>query len=655
MMYHIRAKLAMLAAAEAPRLVLFAPVLLGLGILSCLLPRAEPPVWIAPALLVGGGLVAWAGRRHWPVLVLAAALLLLGAGHGAARLRILAVAGPIPAAGARPVTVSGVVAEVEHQPGGDRVVIRDPWIQGLRKPPRSVRLRFSRPAPPIGAKIRVRAVLMPPPAPALPGAHDFQRDLWFQGIGAIGFALGEATVVGAAPVDASLWLQKLRADLARRIGAAVPGPSGQVLVALFAGVRDGIPEEINEDLRDSGLYHMLSISGLHIAMVAGIGFALARLLLLLIQPWALTAPVKKYAAVAALLVTLAYMILVGVSAPTLRSVVMVALGMLAIVVDRSPFSLRLLAVAATLVLVMQPEALLGASFQMSFAAALALIAGFEALETRSWWRLKPDGWLARGGRIALALAVTSLLASLATAPYAWYHFQRLQLYGIVANMIAVPLSSVWVMPLGLLGYPLLAADAEAWAYVPAGWGMDLILWLAKTVAAWPGAAITLPVLPPLGLGLMSAGLLLLCLLRTRLRLAGLVLILAGGATYPLVQTPQILADSGRRLLAVAEPGGHAFSRTTGYQAEVWRRTLQIEKPPRLTGGGRSFGKGIGPCAPGEALWRLKPFRLVLCGRGRPQIFDETRAQTLSARWDGAAWRIATVQAERGRRPWVGKE
>jgi competence protein ComEC len=292
-----------------------------------------------------------------------------------------------------------------------------------------VTLRAASEALPVGSWVRLPAVLNPPPAPAMPGAFDFARQAWFDRLGGVGYAVGRPEAI-AAPVgeDGAGWrlrVEGLRQRLNERIQAALPGPAGAVAAALMTGDRGAIPEELVEAMRDSGLAHLLSISGLHIGLVWTLLFFAVRAGLALAEPVALRWPVKKWAAAAALAGAFAYLLISGAEVPTQRAFLMTALVTLAILCDRSALSMRLVAWAAGAILLLTPEALLSASFQLSFAAVVALVAAYEVLAPRLA-RLRADSGTAR--RIGLYLAgvcLTTFVAGLATAPFGLFHFTRL--------------------------------------------------------------------------------------------------------------------------------------------------------------------------------------------------------------------------------------
>ena len=284
-----------------------------------------------------------------------------------------------------------------------------------------------------------------------------------------------------------------------RIASTVGGAEGGVIGAFLTGQQTAIPDHVMDDFRASGLAHLLSISGIHVSLVAALVFFPVRALLALIEPVALNWPIKKIAAVAAVAGAFAYMLLVGSPVPTERSVLMTSLAMLAILLDRNPLSMRLIAFAAAVVILKEPDSVMGASFQMSFGAVVALISAYEVI-SGPWAGVRRNmGWFGRIWLHLAGIAVTSVIATLATMPFSLYHFQQIQYYGVIANMIAVPVTSVWVMPFGLISYLAFPFGLEEWPLTVMGWGVTVILETARIVAAFPGSTKLVPAMPPWGL------------------------------------------------------------------------------------------------------------------------------------------------------------
>ena len=466
--------------------------------------------------------------------------------------------------------------------------------------------------------------------------------------------------------------------------ARLPDTDGAVAATLMTGVPSAIPEGDREAFRASGLAHLLAVAGLHIGAVMGLAFGLTRAVLACSERTALFWPTKQVAAGAALVAGGFYMVLTGMHVPILRSFAMAALVTLAALLGRRAVSVRGLALAAVALIVLEPQEVPGASFQMSFSAVLALIAGYEAL--RSWLRrLHGDGalWRRVAGHLA-ALALTSLLAGGASAPFGAYHFGRFQLYFVFANMIAVPITALWVMPLGLLSLPLMPLGVEGPVLDAMGWGVRAVVLIARNVTAWPMAVLPVPHMP--GWGLASVGLALpwLGLWRTpRLRLLGLLPLALGLASPWLVPPPDLLMAADGKLIGVRAgsvmmveqvPGASRFTR------DAWLQFWAVGESSHLPYEGTAWDRRIACTA--ESCWlsirpdaapallvrgRAPPDcqRAVVilsleAARGRcpgPRLVDRVtaRIQGSVAIWlesDGA--RLLTDRMTRGDRPWVPK-
>jgi competence protein ComEC len=548
------------------------PVLLGLGVAVYFALSTEPAAWMAPLALVlcvlGGERSQGDGGR---ALFRAGAA--FAAGLTLAQAWSLGVAAPVVQRPLGPLVVEGRVRAVEPQDRGWRVVLDDLTLAEIKgaETPERVRIRLhadeAKGGPPKpGTRLSVLAKLLPPPEPVAPGAFDFARRLWFERIGAVGYALGPVTPLATratSPLDAaSLALAASRAAIGARLIAAEPLRDGPLAAALVTGDRRAVPDAVQEDLRASGLAHLLAISGLHMSMVGGFLFLVIRGGLALWPRVALTLPIKKLAALAALVACLGYLGISGANVPAQRAFVMTGLVFLAILVDRTALSMRTVALAAGLVLVLAPWSLLGPSFQMSFGAATALVAAYEVLWPRlGAWRAERAGGPGRAALAYLAgVAFTTLVASAATLPFAAYHFHRVAPHGVVANLLAVPLMGFWVMPWTLLSLVLMPLGLEHWGIWMAGWGLEGIVATAHWVAAWPGSNATVPAGPAWALGLATFGGLWLCLWRRRWRLLGLIPLAAGLAVPWLVPQPDLLISRAGVLTAVrAESGALLFS------------------------------------------------------------------------------------------------
>jgi len=574
----VSARAETLSAAQRDRWPLWTPVLFGTGIAIYFALRFEPSQLWAASALAGSLGVVWAFRHAVFARVVFVALALTAAGFFVAQQQTHWVAAPVLQKPIRAALVTGQVIQLERGLKGPRVILGNPVVRRLAPAatPDRIRLRLRRAENVgVGDRISVLARLSPPSAPAMPGAYDFQRRAWFAQIGGVGFALGhvkpaEDTANGVG--TATIKLAMLRQAMADRIRSVLPGESGAIAAALIVGDRSAIPEDTVQALRDSGLAHLLAISGLHLGLVATILFFGVRLILAVYEPIALRLPIKKIAAIAALAGAFIYLLLAGATVPTQRAFIMTGIVLFAVLVDRTAVSLRLVAWAAMIVLALSPHVLLSASFQMSFAAVVALVAVYEALREplRDWlWGSGPGRKLTF---YFIGVAISTIVAGAATGLIALHHFGRITQFGLVANLAAVPIASFWIMPWGVLAVALMPFGLEDVALVPMAWGIDWTVLVAKTVAGWPGAVKAIPVLPQAGLVTIVVGGLWLCLWQGRVRALGCLGIAAGLAFIPLTDRPDVLVTGNGKLMAVRLADGTlgmTSEKTERFAAKIW--------------------------------------------------------------------------------------
>lgn len=577
----IRADLA--AEVASGRLALWLPVLFACGLLAYFGAHHEPSLMAGALAFTLTTTLAIAARSHWVSSAIAMALAAFFCGFLVATAQTARIAHPVIAPPEGPVRFIGYVESRERRTTSDRIVL---WVvkasgRGLKVTPQRVRLSLPRgSAPPEGTPITQLARILPPLAPAMPGSHDFGRAPWFDGIGAVGFGLGgpqPARIETPPPwsVQIAAVLAQVRRALAARIRAVLTGPSADIAVALVTGERASIAPAVEDSMRVSGLTHVLSISGLHMAMVGGTLFALVRGLLALSPVLALRLPIKSMAAGVALAGSAAYLALSGNDEPAQRSFIMAAVVLLGILVGRPALNLRSVAVAAMVVLAAQPVSVLDPGTQMSFAATLALVAAFE--RARPLFIHKPPESLPL--RLALKLLIffavltlTSLVAGLATAPFAALHFQRLSPYGLLANLLATPAISLLVMPFGLAGVLLLPFGWDRLAWPIMGFGIDVMMAVSDWVASLPSAGMRTDMIGPGCAGMAALALCLVCLLRGSLALLAVIpAVLALGLAGPPVRFDVLIGPDARTVAVRMADGRLAIAGATSnrFLAEQW--------------------------------------------------------------------------------------
>ncbi len=450
----------------------------------------------------------------------------------------------------------------------DQVVLRD--LPPDRTPGR-VRLSLieADTLPALGQRVMLTGHLGPPPGPAAPGSFDFRQHAWFEKLGAVGYS--RTPVMAVTPPESGLWgMHRARMAISTAMQDQIGGQKGAVASALMTGDRSGIEEATNEVMRASNLYHIISISGLHMSMLAGFVYTALRLALVLAQGIGAPVPlaVHKLAAGGALAASAGYLWLSGGGVATERAFVMVAVMLAAILADRRAISLRTVALAATIILIYSPEAVTTPGFQMSFAATVALILSYGP-----WARVSP--YLPRWLRPVAMLLISSLVAGIATSPIAAAHFNRMAQYGLLANMLAVPVMGALVMPAGVIAALLAPIGLEGPALWVMGIGTAWMLWVAEFVAGLGGAVTALPLPPGAVLPLMGFGasLAVLCW-RQRISLrrltplsAGLTLGLAmlaiAAALWLTVRRPLVLIAPEGEAVGLMTAAGRAVSKPTG--------------------------------------------------------------------------------------------
>nr|WP_318272720.1 ComEC/Rec2 family competence protein [Paracoccus saliphilus] len=576
------------AAAVRAGLFPWVPVCLSAGIALWFLRPAllEPAEWTGLALLAAGSLALALGAPRWAArgaipwrmadsLHLAAlALCLIASGAALAGHRAARVAGPVlewryygP--------VEGRVTEIDRSSRDrmrvtlDRVQLRD---MAPDQTPLRVRLSLMEDIdlPPLGQRVMLTGHLGPPPGPAAPGSFDFRLHAWFQGLGAVGYS--RTPIMAVSPPEGGMWwMHRARMRISAAIQDRIGGQAGAVASALTTGDRSGISEATNEVMRASNLYHIISISGLHMGMLAGFVYAAVRLALVVLQGAGigLAHPMHKIAAVVALAAAAAYLWLSGGGVATERAFIMVAVMLGAIIADRRAISLRTVALAATVILIYSPEALTSAGFQMSFAATIALI-----LVYGPWSRIAPrlPFWL----RPVAMLLVSSLVAMLATSPIAAAHFNRMAQYGMLANLLAVPVMGTLVMPAGVIGALLAPLGLEGPALWIMGLGTRWMLYVAEIVAGLDGAVTALPMPPQPVVPLMGFGAVLAILCwRPGVRFGrqawpqavgvgiGLLMLLASAGLWLTDRRPLLLIAPEGDAVGLMTPLGRAVSKPAG--------------------------------------------------------------------------------------------
>ena len=562
----------------------FVPVGLGIGIGVWFSLTEEPGIWAYAGVALCLCIVVLLHRVAeliQPLTVLAACML---GGFLACGLRVQTVAAPILMEefyGA----VTGRIVEVDRsQAGALRITLDRVWLEEVppEATPAHVRLslqgdqRWLDPVP--GSVVMTTAFLSPPQGPVEPGAFDFRQMAFFERLGAVGYTR-HPVLLWQEPAPGEARVGRLRAFLSAAIRAEIEGDAGAFAAGVLTGDRSGLSREAVEALRDSSLAHLLAISGMNMAFLIAFVFALLRYGLALVPPVALRINSKKVAAVVSLAVAAFYLALSGSNVATERAFIMVAVMLVAVLLDRRAITLRSVAIAGTILLLWQPEALLSPGFQMSFAAMTD--------------RMEPGKW-PRWGQFGVALVLASVLGGVATAPYAAAHFNRFTDYGLVANLLTGPVMGLVVMPAGAMAAlmaPFGLAGLPLWMMEQ---GCRWILFVAHEVAALEGAVTAIPAPPAVVLPMLTLGLCWMVLVPGRLRWGGGVAVVAALVIWAQAARPVVLIGAGG-VVGVMGPEGRAVSaaRGAGFMVVNWLENDGDLAGQEVAAGRPGFGEGEG--------------------------------------------------------------
>ena len=462
------------------------------------------------------------------------------------------IAGAEPVAAPAVVEIDATVLAREDQPSEERIrlvlAVREPGSARIIKLRLNVPLEHARPEVDEGARVRLRARIVPPPAPMLPGGYDFARTAWFAGISGTGSALGPVEVLSPGSRGAISAAQRSLSDHVR---SNLAGSPGAIAAALASGDRGAIAENDDQAMRDSGLTHLLSVSGLHVSAVVAAAYFLA-LRLLALFPWlALRVRLPLVAAGTGALAGIGYTLLTGAELPTIRSCIGAVLVLLALAIGRDPLSMRMVAIAGFVVLLFWPEAVVGPSFQMSFAAVIAIVALHGSAAMRAFSAPREQGWAGKALRGLGSLLLTGVVIELALMPIVLFHFHRAGVYGALANVVAIPLTTFAAMPLIALALAMDFVGLGAPFWWLAGKSLELLLAIAHGVANMPGAVSTMPSIGRGTFALFVAGGLWLALWQSRVRFLAVLPIGIGVILILLVRAPDLLISGDGRHVGIA--------------------------------------------------------------------------------------------------------
>lgn len=583
---------------ERLRWVLWLPVLLASGAgLYYTLPR-EPSWWEMAAIPNLAIAIAFCYRRrnraprYMVSLITFSLITIIGCGTLLAywhteRLSTIMVTKEVSM---RP--MEGQIRRLEQTDKGMRITFDQLSISDLpsHKTPQQIRLRLRGiddilPSLKVGQRISFRAALMPPAGPVMPGGFDFARFFYFRHIGAVGYGTGPVEILSPAPEsiwnNLSLHWQAMRERISQRITSRINSPAGAIAAALMIGDRAAIDDHSNQIMRETNLSHLLAISGLHMAMITGWVFALTRWGLLLPRRTRHLATIKEIAALAAIAAGLFYLLIADIPLSAARAYIMVLCIFGAILIHRQAAPMRSLAFAAMILLVYDPSNLLEPGFQLSFTATCALIAAYENLRNRWGMREIEYGIFMKAIFFFGATLLTTLVAELATAPLVAYHFGMVSLYGMLANLLVMPLVTFIIMPALVISFFLMPFGVEAPSFYVMEQGILAMLHIAQSVSEIPGASYRISGINSTNMIITIAGFFWLCLWQGKPRYFGAAIILLGlGVGMATTQHPQLLiSHDAKQISAELENGKHYLVRgRNGYFiSSQWAEGMGLER------------------------------------------------------------------------------
>jgi competence protein ComEC len=630
---------------ERSQWVLWAPVGIGTGILIYFGMQTEPSweiglvgaLFSCMALLflrilkvdhLGASFLIWLG-------------LMIFLGFTAAQFRTYSLGTYLFNYPSRVQTVTGEIKKIEQMPNGLRLTLENVTLAPirLRHPLAHIRINFKgklhqgeRTLVP-GQQVQFKGVLLPPNAPVAPGAYDFRKKAFFEKISAVGYGITSPHVIGYSTQQGLkgrvlIWLTKVRHSLTGHLKTTIGGNSGAIAAALITGDRSGISEKLRQDFANSGLAHILAISGLHLSIVAGLAFLVFRKGLSFI-PWlALRYPIKKWAAAFAIILTFFYLVLCDFAIPAQRAFMMTAIILLGVITDRTAITLRNVALAAIVILLLLPESIISPSFQMSFAAVIALVSGYEILrKPLENWRAQYRQWWQILIFYLFGITLSTVLATMATTPYIAYTFNRFTLHSLPANILCIPLLSFIIMPSLVLYLFISSFSTGNYLALFLQKVIGFMIEIAHTISLWPGSTLLVPSISPSILLVFTLGFLWVCLWKTHWRWWGGLGIVMSFILASFQNKPDIFIAGDKNLICILDKKGRGWvsSLQAGrFARESWMRMVAVDEVHKLTEDKKEPSLGILIYSDGYLIF--KNGRTVLVRKGE----NEAPVELLSA-------------------------
>ncbi len=618
---------------DKTRWFLFSPLLIGIGITIYFNLKHEPDLFhMAIPLLLGIGYIYFIRKGRLLATILFAAMMIVAIGFAAGQLRQHYVNAPVLEKKVKS-ALEATVGKIFIGEKNSRVIFEDisstPKLKNsIRKIQLNIRTGADHLKP--GMRVSLNAILLPPPGPTHPGAYDYQRDLYFKEIGAVGYALDRPVIITQQKNGLTYALRQIRHEVSRQIVIQSPKNTIGFLLAVMVGEKSYLKPIIQEKMRASGLAHLLAISGLHMVMIGGLVFFAIRLAMSCFPVLALNYPIKKIAAVIAIISLSFYLLMSGMSVSAVRAYLMITLVFIAVCFDRTAISLRNLAFAAIAILLFAPESLFTASFQMSFSAVFCLICLYEKIGGKFLTFQGQAPLIAKPFIYLAGITMTSLIASAATAPFAIYHFGQFAFAGIVTNLVAVPLMGFWVMPWVLVSFILLPFGLAGFSLTLAGEGVVLIQHLAAWGADFPLAQMKVSAIAPYALTAFSIAVIWFFIPRTKLKYGAIAALVFAVIFQLNHRLPDILiSDSTNLILYNFEnetPVVNTFTRDR-FDRGRWQEMYGVKEFRRLASAQKDPETGIS-CDTLGCVWRRRHLKIVYSTHTLSHVQDCHRADIL---------------------------
>lgn len=674
-LFHISEKITdFLLTNERHNLIHWFPVGLGIGIGSYFALPVDPPQWAGLVGLVCGIVLCVIFRRSRRLFPLLLCFTVVVIGFVLIQQRTSYLATPmLQEPLATPLKLRGRVLAVEQQPGSLRLTIDEITYKGEIKGDKPTKIRILArgrliPVQAIypGQNVKVIAMLLPPRRPVMPGAYDFRRKAYFDGIGAVGYVVAPIKVIQNEASEQRWWkrleeqIAYVRHRLTLLFRTALAGQTGEIAAALVTGDRSGITNETRQQFADSGIAHILAISGLHLSIVSGLVFLVVRGGLSFVPAISLRLPIKKLAAVFAMVATTFYLLLCGATVPAQRAKIQTTIILTAILIDRQAITMRNVALAATAILIMLPESIISVSFQLSFAAVVALVAGYQAMQPHlARWYQKDYGVVARLIFYLIGISYSSILATAATTPFIVYTFHKFTLTAVLTNLIAIPLVSFVIMPLLVLFLLSTLFSLEGLVSVALGFSIDLMINLAASISTWSASLIQVPAMPLSALLMATSGMLWLSLWTSKVRRWGSIPLGLSLALFCWAKPPDLYINEEGTLVAWHGSDGKGYVNTLQagrFARKCWSEAVACQSIEKVAGNELRF-----PLKAYEAFVTLADECKLKLTNQAGEVTMQITAQDIAQKGGHSLWvrddgfQVISVQDYCGQKPWSCKD